>query len=494
MKEARAYSGIAAVGAAALLVAVGDERLGAFLSTGLFAGLEYGLFAAAAAFALFDYREQRDPALLLVGIGAGTLVAHEALVALVASLVTGPFAGRWRSVTGFAEVAGQLTVAGTLLILVVRREQRGRPPLRPSSVLLAVAGAVAALDVAVLVTRAEPVRTYGTSDLGPLGMLTTGALLSAGAIVAAFAAQRKERFSWAAGAGLALALSGLSLLLTGTAGSGTPLSPLHLLASATPGLAAVCLTVFTLASIRLETSHMRRATDHAQEVMDGRAEIASMVAHDVKGPVGTIKGLATTTLKSYDRLGDAERLEFVGLMEKEAGHLLALVNQIALALKVDAGTLGFDLRVQEVGPLVRHGTEQANTHDRAVQVDVPDGIVARVDAQWLPEAVRQAVENAAKFSPDGTTVSVSLRGAGHGGPVIIEVADEGPGIPAPHREEVFLKFTRWRPTGYEDRPGSGLGLFICRGIARQHGGEASVVGSASGGTICRIEFPREGKN
>ena len=486
--------------AAALLIAMSGERVGAFLSTSLLGSLEYGLFTAAAAFALFDYRERRDPALLLLGIGAGAAVIHQALVILVSALLMDGSAGRWGSVVGFADVSGLLAVSATLLVLLARREQRGRPALRPVTVVIPVGGALVALDMVAFVTRAEPVTTYAASDFGPLGLVTTSILLAGGAIIVVLSTQREGRFAWAGGAGMALGLSGLSLLLWGTAGSGAPLSPLHLLVSplhllagAAPGLAAVCTVMFVLAGLRLETSHMRRATDRAQEVMDGRAEIASMVAHDVKGPVGTIKGLATTTLRSYERLGDAERLEFIGLMEKEAEHLLALVNQIAMALKVDAGTLQYDLRAQEVAPLVRHGAEQAETGDHPVQVDAPPGVVARVDAQWLPEAVRQIMDNAARFSPDGTPIRVSVRGGVDGGPVLIDVADEGPGIPPEHREEVFLKFCRWRPTGYENRPGSGLGLFIARGIAREHGGTTSVEGGPNGGTICRIELPREGK-
>ncbi len=75
---------------------------------------------------------------------------------------------------------------------------------------------------------------------------------------------------------------------------------------------------------------------------------------------------------------------------------------------------------------------------------------------------------------------------------VIEVTDEGPGIPAAQREEVFQRFTRWRPRGYEEQPGNGLGLFICRGLVAEHQGEMSVEDGPDGGTMLRVRLPLEG--
>ena len=77
-----------------------------------------------------------------------------------------------------------------------------------------------------------------------------------------------------------------------------------------------------------------------------------------------------------------------------------------------------------------------------------------------------------------------------GSDAVIQIADAGPGVPPEVRDEVFEKFARWRPPGYEDRPGSGLGLFITRSIARELGGDAVLGSAASGGTILRIRIPR----
>jgi signal transduction histidine kinase len=104
--------------------------------------------------------------------------------------------------------------------------------------------------------------------------------------------------------------------------------------------------------------------------------------------------------------------------------------------------------------------------------------------------VRQLVSNAARYSPGGSPIEVSARRDGATG--VIEVSDEGPGIPADMRERVFEKFPNWRPDGYVDQPGTGLGLFICRGIVAEHDGEIGVVDGPGGGTMLRVRIPVEG--
>jgi len=215
-----------------------------------------------------------------------------------------------------------------------------------------------------------------------------------------------------------------------------------------------------------------------------------MVAHDVRGPLGTMKGLATTVRKSYDRLGDEGRLEFIGMIERESTRLLALVEHISLALRVDAGTLDMTIRPQPLARLVHLAVEVADLEPHPIEVGVPDDLTAPVDAKWLPVAIGEALDNAARFSPPDAPIRVRVWAEAER--AVIEVEDRGPGVPAERHDEVFARFARWRPPGYEDRPGSGLGLFICRGIAVAHGGGASIADAPGGGTILRIELPMEG--
>jgi two-component system sensor histidine kinase KdpD len=213
-----------------------------------------------------------------------------------------------------------------------------------------------------------------------------------------------------------------------------------------------------------------------------------MISHEVRGPVSTIRGLASTALVHYDRLGEAERRELLELIQQESGLLLTTVTQASTALKVDAATIRYDMRPNDLGSTVREGVDAADPAGHPIVVDAAEGDVS-IDRRWIAEAVRQLIDNAAKYSPPGEKIHVTARIDEQG--TTIEVVDGGPGIPAERRDEVFGKYPSWRPDGYEQQPGSGLGLFLVRGVVQAHDGTVQIVDAPGGGTMLRIRIPRE---
>jgi signal transduction histidine kinase len=221
-----------------------------------------------------------------------------------------------------------------------------------------------------------------------------------------------------------------------------------------------------------------------------RAELVSKLSHEVRGPVSTLRGLVGTTLAHYDRLSDLERREFLHLIQHEADRLERTVEQVALALKLDAGSLRFDIRPQDLGAIVRETAQAADTGDHPLDVDAVESIEAPIDGVLVASVVRQLIDNAVTFSPPDFPITVGLRRDGD--EALIEVTDRGPGIPPDKRDAVFERFADWRPTDYEDRPGPGLGLFISRTVAREHGGDASISDGPAGGTMLVVRLPVEG--
>ena len=220
------------------------------------------------------------------------------------------------------------------------------------------------------------------------------------------------------------------------------------------------------------------------------ADLVSKLSHEVRGPVSTLRGLVGTTLAHYDRLSDDERREFLHLIRHEADRLERTVEQVALALRLDAGSVRFDIRRQDLGAIVREAAQTAEVGDHPLEIDAANPIEAPVDGGLLSTVVRQVIDNAVTFSPPDSPITIGLRRDGDD--ALIEVIDRGPGVPPDKREAVFERFADWRPSEYEDRPGAGLGLFITRAVARAHGGEASIADGPAGGTMLVVRLPVEG--
>jgi len=488
VRDARIAVGIGIIVAVLTIATLAGAESAPALATFL-TGLTTGLFAATSAFAVLGYRQTRDPSLLLVAAGTGAVALVAAGLGAVLFFVSPDFGPDFPRRVGYLGLAGLLALTGNLVAIVPLRDRRGRPPLRPRTVVLATLTGVAAYIALVVALPIDVLLDDLSGGFGPLAPVTMAALAAGGAAITIRTIGRGGRFAWIVGAGTALVVLGAGSLLVLSQANVDVIQIGALWTELGRGLSSIALVGFVLASLTVEASRARRATDRAAEVMEGRAEIAATIAHDVRGPVGTIKGLATTTRKSYDRLGDPERLEFIGMIEQESGRLLRLVDQVAMALKIDAGALDLHRRTQAVEPMLLHAVTQIET-DREVSILAARELQAAIDTRWFAEAVAQGVDNALRFSPPDT--SVHVRAHADGPDVVVEIEDAGPGIDQEQREALFGKFSRWRPSGYEDRTGSGLGLFICRGIARTHGGDATLDAATTGGTMLRIRVPVDG--
>ena len=475
-------------------------------------GLSFGLQAGVAVYAATGawiaaarYRDTRDPHALFLATGLAVL-ATQALIFgtlwtqvdplrfgesfIVGAVgVTNPDGA---AIPPLAWQAGWLVAAACFALAMPPWDRRGRAPVRPARAALWASLALVLLDVALVIwqpalTAAEyRVMLDGSvPSAGMLGPVSWAFALGASALLF-LAAVREHRAGkgWTAAA-FVLAI-GLQALVLVRPTEGLPLvqwgdlfQPLVL------GLIVGGL----IAAQRVEASRMRRETDRAHEIVGGRAEIAGMIAHEVRGPVAAIRGLAGTTLTHYDRLSDDERREFVGLIEQESRRLLSTVDQTSLALKIDAGSLTVDRQPADLAEAVREGVERVDVGDHPVTIGAERGLELPIDRRQVAEVARQLVDNAAKFSPPGAPIGVIVRPTVGGAE--LEVVDAGPGIPAAMREQVFRKFPGWRPTGYEEQPGSGLGLFICRGLVAEHHGEISIEEGPEGGTMLRVRFPSE---
>lgn len=225
-----------------------------------------------------------------------------------------------------------------------------------------------------------------------------------------------------------------------------------------------------------------------------RAEVTSQLAHEVRSPLMAIKGLASTADRLFDQMSEDERREFFRLIDEEAARLQRVTDQSATAMRVDADLLVFELREEDLGALVEEVAWSTPHAEHPMNVETVPELDVRVDRKHLGEAIANLIDNAMKYSPPDAPIDVAAK-PGPDGTAVVEVADRGPGIPANRLEDVFRRFARWRPAGYEETPGAGLGLFIARAYVTAQGGRLDLAAREDGGTILRISLPaqREGR-
>jgi two-component system sensor histidine kinase KdpD len=241
---------------------------------------------------------------------------------------------------------------------------------------------------------------------------------------------------------------------------------------------------FALERVHLADEARRAALRAKSEEL--RSALLSTVSHDLRTPLAAITG-AATTLRDESSLAGASRVELVEMICEEADRMERLVTNLLDMTRLDSGAV--ELRkewlplVEVVGSTMTHLEPRLRAH--RVAVSLPDELpMVLLDPVLAERLFANLMENAAKHTPPGSTIDVSARM--EDGAVVIEVGDDGPGIPAGDEERIFERF--YRPAGSRTE-GVGLGLAICRAIAEAHGARLQAGNKAGGGAFFRLRLP-----
>ncbi|MFN2594975.1 MAG: GAF domain-containing protein [Actinomycetota bacterium] len=215
-----------------------------------------------------------------------------------------------------------------------------------------------------------------------------------------------------------------------------------------------------------------------------KSEFVSMLAHELSGPMTTIIGFSQSLRDGWQRIADERRTDILTIMNKEVERLARLVNDLLDVARMEAGTLRYDLEPMSIPELVSSVLEVHSSlrTDHMIQADIPEDLPAvRGDKDRLRQVVINLLTNATRYSPSGTTVTISARYVPDDDVVVVGVADQGIGIKEDDRERIFGKFAMLpRPSWV--KKGTGLGLFITKGIIDAHGGELWVDSEAGQGS------------
>lgn len=217
-----------------------------------------------------------------------------------------------------------------------------------------------------------------------------------------------------------------------------------------------------------------------------RSGLLAAVSHDLRTPLATITG-AASTLRDEAALPSATRRELVEAICDEAERLERMVSNLLEMTRLDSGAVSPKREWVPADELVGGALERLARPlaGRPVTARLEPGLpLLSVDPVLVEQLLVNLLENAAKYTPAGS--EIELRCAREGQGVLLEVADRGPGIPEGDEERVFERFQRGVHPGVR---GVGLGLPIARAIAQAHGGRLSAARRPGGGALLRLTLP-----
>ncbi len=226
-----------------------------------------------------------------------------------------------------------------------------------------------------------------------------------------------------------------------------------------------------------------------------KSDFVSTVSHELRTPLTSIYGFAETLLRQDVLFGEDERLTFLDYIASESQRLTQIVDALLNVARLDTGDLQVHLAPTDVRELVDEliqGVQDAGANGHRFVLELPqEPLAANADRDKLRQVFTILLDNALRYSPDGGTVTVGVER--HDDTVEVSVADEGIGIPQSDQDQIFRKF--YRGTDVESRTGAGgtgLGLFIARGLVTAMGGRIWVESREGEGSTFAFELPAAG--
>jgi signal transduction histidine kinase len=227
-----------------------------------------------------------------------------------------------------------------------------------------------------------------------------------------------------------------------------------------------------------------------KEVDEMKSQLLSTVSHELRTPLASIKGFATTLLRDDVEWDDISRREFLAIIDEESDRLGELIGNLLDMSRIEAGTLRIEPEPADLLPIIGGTAAEFRMMTRGHDIEVRLPAVlppVMADARRARQVLRNLVENAVKYSPDGGPIVIAARV--ESGMAQISVSDQGIGIEAHQLPHIFDRFYQVDSASTRKVGGSGLGLSICRAIVEAHHGSLWVESQPGAGSTFTFTLP-----
>lgn len=249
-------------------------------------------------------------------------------------------------------------------------------------------------------------------------------------------------------------------------------------------------TFATLIAIALERVHFVTVARNTLVDMESerlRNSLLSALSHDLRIPLAALMGLTESLPLTGNNLSNVQ-LQIIDTMREQTVRMVQLVNNLLEMARLESGHIQLRKEWQSLEDLIGSAIKdrQSLLAKHQVKIDLPNDLpLIDCDAMLIKRVLVNLLENAAKYTSEGTTVTISASTIPQ--LITVSVADQGPGFPKGSEDILFDKFVRGQKES--DISGVGLGLAICRAIVEAHGGTIKASNQSNGGAVFTFTLP-----
>ncbi len=221
-----------------------------------------------------------------------------------------------------------------------------------------------------------------------------------------------------------------------------------------------------------------------------QGDFISTISHEVRNPLGFIRGYTTTLLREDTEWDNKTQKDFLQIIDRETNNLSELIDDLLDSSRLQSGNMRFNFQMLRLDSIIRDEVSRAvlDNPGQIFRVEIADGLPAiNGDARRIAQVIDNLIDNSKKYAPGAV---ITIKAYPEDNWLIMEFTDNGPGIDEKYLPLVFSRFFRVPENSHGVR-GSGLGLSICKQIIESHNGEMSIFSQKGKGMSFRIALPRD---
>ncbi|MEG0019795.1 MAG: ATP-binding protein, partial [Oscillospiraceae bacterium] len=226
-----------------------------------------------------------------------------------------------------------------------------------------------------------------------------------------------------------------------------------------------------------------------------RSNLLRSISQDLRTPITTFSGNAGILLSSSKTISDDKKEELYTNIYDDSLWLINLVENLLSVTRIEDGSMNLHMTTELMSEVVEEALQHINRNSREHQISVissDDLLMAKMDVQLIVQVIINIVDNAIKYTPLGSSITISV--FKKDGKVMTQIADNGTGLSDEAKPHIFEMFYTANTKVADSRRGMGLGLALCKSIITAHGGEISVTDNKPNGSIFSFSLQCEEVN